>query len=85
MATVNEKPGGSGGLMFRFKRYDEALLTESLARFGWEKIVCLPIEKVRPRADGDAACEAVASQPRRPAETSRRLTKGDETLIDPTA
>ena len=29
--------------MFRFKRYDEALLTESLARFGWEKIVCLPI------------------------------------------
>jgi transcriptional regulator with XRE-family HTH domain len=29
--------------MFRFKRYDEALLTESLARFGWEKLVALPI------------------------------------------
>ena len=29
--------------MFRFKRYDEGLLTESLARFGWEKLVCLPI------------------------------------------
>ena len=29
--------------MFRFKRYDEALLAESLARFGWEKLVSLPI------------------------------------------
>ena len=29
--------------MFRFKRYDEALLAESLARFGWEKLVALPI------------------------------------------
>ena len=29
--------------MFRFKRYDEGLLAESLARFGWEKLVCLPI------------------------------------------
>ncbi len=29
--------------MFRFKRYDEALLAESLTRFGWEKLVCLPI------------------------------------------
>ena len=29
--------------MFRFKRYDEALLAESLARFGWEKVVSLPI------------------------------------------
>jgi hypothetical protein len=29
--------------MFRFKRYDEALLTESLARFGWEKLLSLPI------------------------------------------
>jgi hypothetical protein len=29
--------------MFRFKRYDEALLTESLTRFGWEKLVSLPI------------------------------------------
>ena len=25
--------------MFRFKRYDEALLAESLARFGWDKVV----------------------------------------------
>jgi transcriptional regulator with XRE-family HTH domain len=29
--------------MFRFKRYDEALLAESLARFGWEKLISLPI------------------------------------------
>ena len=29
--------------MFRFKRYDEALLAETLARFGWEKLVSLPI------------------------------------------
>ncbi len=29
--------------MFRFKRYDGALLAESLARFGWEKLVALPI------------------------------------------
>ncbi len=29
--------------MFRFKRYDEALLAETLARFGWEKLVALPI------------------------------------------
>ena len=29
--------------MFRFKRYDEGLLAESLACFGWEKLVCLPI------------------------------------------
>ncbi len=29
--------------MFRFKRYDEALLAESLARFGWEELVSLPI------------------------------------------
>ena len=30
--------------MFRFKRYDEGLFAESLTRFGWEKLVCLPIE-----------------------------------------
>ena len=29
--------------MFRFKRYDEALLAETLARFGWEKLVARPI------------------------------------------
>ena len=29
--------------MFRFKRYDEALLAETLARFGWEKLMALPI------------------------------------------
>ena len=29
--------------MFRFKRYDEALLAESLSRFGWEKLITLPI------------------------------------------
>ena len=29
--------------MFRFKRYDEDLLAETLARFGWEKLVSLPI------------------------------------------
>ena len=29
--------------MFRFKRYDEALLAESLARCGWDKLVSLPI------------------------------------------
>ena len=29
--------------MFRFKRYDEALLAESLARFGWAKLVSLPV------------------------------------------
>ena len=29
--------------MFRFKRYDEALLAETLARFGWVKLVALPI------------------------------------------
>ena len=29
--------------MFRFKRYDEALLAEPLVRVGWEKLVELPI------------------------------------------
>ncbi len=29
--------------MFRFKRYDEAQLAKTLARFGWEKLVALPI------------------------------------------
>ena len=29
--------------MFRFKRYDEVLLAETLARFGWEKLVARPI------------------------------------------
>ena len=29
--------------MFRFKRYDETLLAETLARFGWQKLVALPI------------------------------------------
>ncbi len=28
---------------FRIKRHDEALLAEPLARFGWEKLVALPI------------------------------------------
>jgi len=29
--------------MFRFKRYDEALLAESLARFGREKLIAPPM------------------------------------------
>jgi hypothetical protein len=49
--------------MFRFKRYDEALLAESLARFGWEKLVSSAHRRVGPRAGGDVAGEAVARGP----------------------
>ena len=38
--------------MFRFKRYDETLLAETLARFGWVKLVARPI--------GDSARAPVA-------------------------
>ena len=44
MATVKTRSQAERRFsMFRFKRYDEGLLAESLARFGWEKRVSLPI------------------------------------------
>ncbi len=43
MATVRTRSHSERRFsMFRFKRYDETLLAESLARFGWEKLVALP-------------------------------------------
>ena len=44
VATVHTRSNAERRFsMFRFKRYDEALLTESLARFGWEKLLSLPV------------------------------------------
>ncbi len=44
IATVRTRSHSERCLsMFRFKRYDEVLLAESLARFGWDKLVALPI------------------------------------------
>ena len=43
-ATVRTRSQSERGFsMFRFKRYDEALLAETIARFGWDQLVSLPI------------------------------------------
>ena len=50
MATISTRSHSERRFsMLRFKRYDETLLAETLARFGWEKLIALPI------ADSDRA------------------------------